>query len=311
MVARNPARSPRSLIQKRLSSVLVLAIVFATGVATVDAADTVTIKSDYRVGDRLHYTWHLENDLSWSPPSKGADWAKMTTDFDFVLEAKRLVGDGECLFDLNGSSLESIGEAEKGKLGVRATPTEARYLFGKHWTKPGPNTPLKKPMTVTMGPLFQPTASTGVESIALFLLPGVDPRVWFVVTTAPPGPLTIGHSWTQDFDVEIPGAQGDPLRVVIGIEVVEIESLNGRRVVTLEAQGKLNLTDSDLRMQDGTMLHVVHGRYELAATAKWDLERGFLHFAEATQSVNATADRPETMRLASEAVSRLSLKKFD
>jgi len=309
MVAKDPGS--RSLSQNLIRLTLILAVVSTSGSAIVHAADRVTIQPDYRVGDRLHYTWHLENDLSWSPPSKGADWAKMTTDFDFVLEAKRLDGDGGCLFDLVGSELESIGEAEKGKLGVRATPTQASYLFGKHWTKPGPNTPLNKPMTVTLGPQFQPTASTGVESIALFLLPGVDPRVWFVVTTAPPGPLTIGHSWTQDFDVEIPGAQGDPLRVVIGIEVVGIESLNGAEVVTLEAHGELNLTDSDLRLQDGTMLHVVHGRYDLNAVAKWDIARGYLHFAEATQSVKATADRPETMRLASEAVSRLSLEKMD
>lgn len=306
MVARIPDPIPSLQIPIRLA--LILATISMIGAATIHAADRVTIQPDYQVGDRLHYTWHLENDLSWSPPSKGADWAKMTTDFDFTLEAKRLDGDRGCLFDLIGSNLESIGEAEKGKLGIRATPIEASYLFGKNWTKPGPNTPLKKPMTVTLGPQFQPTASTGVESIALFLLPGVDPRVWFVVTTAPPGPLTVGHTWTQEFDVEIPGAQGDPLRVIIGIEVVGIESLDGAKVVTLEAHGELNLTDSDLRMKDGTMLHVVHGQYKIDAVAKWDVDRGHLHFAEAIQSVNATADRPETMRLASDAVSRLSLR---
>ena len=309
MVVSEPDSRP--FVQILIRSAVVIAVVWVAGVAFVDAADTVTIQPDYRVGDRLHYSWHLENDLSWSPPSEGADWAKMTTDFDFTLLAKELDGDGGCLFDFSGTSLESIGEAEKGKLGVRATPTEARYLFGKTWTKPGPNTPLKTPMTVTLGPQFQPIASSGVESIALFLLPGVDPRVWFVVTTVPPGPLTVGHTWTQEFDVEIPGAQGDPLRVVIGIEVVGIEGLNGTMVVTLEAHGELNLTDSDLRMQDGRTLHVVHGRYEVDAVAKWDIDRGYLHFAEAIQSVKATADRPETMRLASEAVSRLSLQKMD
>ncbi len=52
MVARDPGRNPRSLIQKRLAPILVLAIVIATGAATVEAADKVTIQPTYRVGDR-------------------------------------------------------------------------------------------------------------------------------------------------------------------------------------------------------------------------------------------------------------------
>lgn len=293
----------------RYFSILLIAVVLALCAIPAHADETVTIKPTYRVGDQLHYSWHLENELSWSPAVQGSDWAKMTTDFEFDLHAKNLLNDGSCLFDLIGGELKSVGESAKGKLGIRATPTEASYLFGKHWTKPGPNTPFAKPMTVTLGEQFQPTASTGVESIALFLLPGVDPRVWFVVTAAPAVPMTVGSQWTQDFDVEIPGATGDPLHVVVGIEVVGIESIDGARVLVIEASGELNLVDSDIRMQDGQMLHILHGRYEVEGVAKWDIDRGFLHFAQAEQSLKATIDRPKTQRLASKAVSRLALER--
>jgi hypothetical protein len=130
-----------------------------------------------------------------------------------------------------------------------------------------------------------------------------------VVTTAPSTPLAVGSHWDHDFDVEIPGAKGDPLHIVVGIDVVGLETVNGARVLTLEAKGEINLTDSDLLMKDGTRMHVVHGRYEVHGTAKWDLDRGFLHFAEAEQIVKATCDRPETRRLASKATSRLVLDK--
>jgi len=288
--------------------VLLAAMVLVAVTGALAAGETFTIAPTYRSGEQLSYTWHLENELSWSPAVKGSDWVKMTTDFDFVLDAKYPMEDGGCLFDLDGKRLESIGESSKGKLGIRATPTEVSYLLGKHWTKPGPATPFAKPMTVTLGPQFQPTASTGVESIALFLLPGVDPRVWFVVTAAPAAPMTVGSSWTQDFDVEIPGATGDPLHVVVGINVVGTEKIDGADVLVIEAQGELNLVDSDIRMQDGKLLHIVHGRYEVTGTAKWDIDRGFLRFATAAQTLKATADRPETHRLASKAVSRLTLE---
>ncbi len=291
--------------------VILAAMILVSVAGDLAAGDTITITPTYRVGEQLEYSWHLENELSWSPAVKGSDWVKMSTDFDFVLDATRLTHDGGCLFDLDGTSLESIGESSKGKLGIRATETEVSYLLGKHWTKPGPNTPFAKPMTVTLGPQFQPTASTGVEAIALFLLPGVDPRVWFVVTTAPAVPMTIGSNWTQDFDIEIPGATGDPLHVVIGINVVGTEKIDGADVLVIEAKGELNLVDSDIRMQDGRLLHIVHGRYEVTGTAKWDIDRGFLRFATAEQTLKATADRPETHRLASRAVSRLSLLKTD
>jgi len=302
-----------SLRQLRHSARILVGISIFSAAALVPraicAGETVTIDPSFRVGERLHYSWHLENDLSWSPADKGVDWVKMSTDFDFVLRGRHLLDDGSCIFDLDGKKLESIGESAKGKLGIRATSTEASYLFGNHWTKPGPKTPFEKPMTVTLGPQFQPKASTGIEPIALFLLPGVDPRVWFMVTTAPSTPLTVGSHWDHDFDVEIPGAKGDPLHVVVGIDVVDIETLNGARVITIEARGELNLTDSDLLMKDGTKLHLVHGRYEIHGTAKWDLDRGYLRVAEAEQVFKATCDRPETRRLASKAKSRLVLDK--
>lgn len=296
----------------RVGERITLALVMLAGVVgNLAAGDTFTITPTYHEGEKLGYTWHLENELSWSPAVKGTDWVKMSTDFDFVLDAEYLMEDGGCLFDLDGKRLESIGESSKGKLGIRASPTEVSYLLGKNWTKPGPATPFAKPMTVTLGPQFQPTASTGAEGIALFLLPGVDPRVWFVVTAAPAVPMTVGSSWTQDFDVEIPGATGDPLHVVVGINVIGTEKIDGADVLVIEAQGELNLVDSEIRMQDGQLLHVVHGRYEVTGTAKWDIDRGFLRFAEAEQTLKATADRPETHRLASRAVSRLSLESLD
>jgi len=292
-----------------LQGALVVAFFALAAPAGITAAgESLTIKPSYDADDSFHYDWHLENELSWSPATEGSDWVKMTTDFAFELEARLVHTDGSCTFNLKGQNLESIGESAKGKLGIRADASRVSYLLGKNWTKPGPNTPFAKPMTVTLGPQFQPTASTGLEPIALFLLPGVDPRVWFVVTSAPAVPLNVGSTWTQDFDVEIPGATGDPLHVVLGINVVGTEVLDGVRVLVIEANGELNLVDSDLRMQDGQVLHVVHGRYEVQGTAKWDLERGVLRFAEAVQTIKATADRPKTSRLASTAISRLVLE---
>jgi hypothetical protein len=287
----------------------VLAVVAVAGTAI--AGDAVQITPAYRVGDRLHYSWHLENELSWSPEVKGADWVKMSTDFDFALIARHLLGDGSCLFDLDGETLKSVAEGAKGKLGIRATPKEASLLFGKKWTKPGPNSPLAKPMTVTMGKQFQPTASTGLESIALFLLPGVDARVWFVMTTAPPLPLKVGSTWSQNFDVPIPGAEGEPLDVAVTVKVVRIEKIDRAEVLTIETTGELNLTDTDLQLKTGEWMHILHGRYEVRGIANWDMKRGFLRFAEAEQSLRATADKPDTRRLASKAVSRLKLEKVN
>lgn len=300
----------RMLVFCRVVLMTVVAGVILSGSAgtLAFAADSFRIEPEFRIGDRFHYTWHLENELSWSPAVKGTDWVTMSTDFDFFLDAKYLHDDGGCLFGLDGKNLQSVAESAKGKLGLRASPSEASLLFGKNWTKPGPNTPLAKPMTVTMGNRFQVTSSTGLEAIALFFLPGVDPRVWFVMTTAPQGDLSVGDAWAHDFDVAIPGAEGEPLHVVVSVEVAAVEMLKDAPVLTIRATGELNLADTDVRMKDGQNLHILHGRYEASAVAKWDIQRGFLRFAEVEQSLRATTDEPETHRLASQAVSRLVLE---
>ncbi len=300
-----------SLFRLYLMTVAAVLIIFGLAGAQAFASESFRIEPTFRIGDRFHYTWHLENELSWSPAVKGADWVTMSTDFEFFLDAKYLHGDGGCLFEIEGKNLESVAESAKGKLGLRAMPTEASLLLGKNWLNPGPNTPLAKPMTVTIGKRFQATASTGLDSIALFFLPGVDPRVWFAMTTAPQGELSVGDAWAQEFDLPIPGAEGEPIHVVISIEVAGVETIKDVPVLTIRATGELNLADTNVRMKDGQNLHILHGRYEAVGVAKWDGQRGILRFAEVEQSLRATADEPETRRLASKAISRLTRQDMD
>lgn len=300
-----------SLCRLWLMIAVTLSIIFGSASAPAFASDSFRIEPTFRVGDRFHYTWHLENELSWSPAVKGADWVTMSTDFEFFLDAKYLHDDGGCLFEMDGKNLKSVAESAKGKLGLRATPTEASLLLGKKWLKPGPNTPLSKPMSVTLGKRFQVTSATGLESIALFFLPGVDPRVWFAMTTAPPGELSVGDAWEHEFDLPIPGAEGEPIHAVITIEVAGVETTKDGPVLTVRATGELNLADTDVPMKDGRTLHILHGRYEAVGVAKWDGKRGILRFAEVEQSLRATTDKPETHRLASKAISKLTLQGMD
>ncbi len=118
-----------------LTAAIAVSVITAVPALTASAGETVTIKPSYRQGERLQYSWHLENELSWSPAVKGSDWVKMTTDFDFVLDAKDLTDDGGCLFDLEGNASRASVRVPRGSWG--SEPPRPRSATC--WERTGPN----------------------------------------------------------------------------------------------------------------------------------------------------------------------------
>jgi hypothetical protein len=266
-------------------------VVLAVAAATVAVADGIRIRAEFAPGQQFHYTWELEGTNTWTPPISGTMSGTMRTDFDFDLVAERVV-DGEATFLVKGRSLESVAKGPKGALGINASPEQAKLLLGKTWTKPGPKTPLKNRITLTLGPRFNVTGSSGLQHIALYFLPGVDHRVWFALMTAPKTPLEPGKGWTQKFRVPIKELGDRPLDVDLHFRVDESTTEDGRRVVVVRLSGKLGLTDFDVDLKKGRTLHVTSGTYSVTGRTEWDAARGIPLTIEAEQWIDAEADNP-------------------
>jgi hypothetical protein len=229
----------------------------------------------------------------------------MRTDFDFDLVSER-VDSGVGTFRVAGRSLESIAEGPKGGLGISATPQQAKVLLGQKWLKPGPRTPLKERITVTLGPRFNITGSSGFHHIALYFLPSVDYRVWLALMTAPEPPLEPGKEWKQRVNVPIKDLGDRPLAVDVYFRVDEATVAGGRRALVVRVAGKLGLQDFEVDLKKGRKLHVTSGTYSVSGRAEWDVARGIPLSVEAEQWIDAVADDPAT-KFTHHASSRLAL----
>jgi len=283
---------------KQLASlVLVLAAVPAT------AGQGVLLRADFEPGQRLHYTWRLESTSTWSPPIKGTLSGTMTTDFDFDLVAEHVAANGTCTFALEGKNLESVARGDKGGLGVRATPTEASWLIGKKWSRPGPKTPLEEPMTLSLGPRFNVSGSSGLEPIAIYFLPSVDFRVWLALMTAPEVAVKPGTNWSQTFEIPVKDLGGRILTVDAAYTAT-LEAGGEELVIGMRAE--LSLDDFDIDLSWAGTVHIVHGTYSINGSTRWDVDRGVPLEIVAEQSIAAQADRPRTT-FTSQATSRMTL----
>jgi hypothetical protein len=278
-------------------------LVLVLAAASASAGEGVLLRADFEPGQRLHYSWRLESTSTWSPQIEGTLSGTMTTEFDFVLAAEHVAANGNCDFALEGQKLESVAQGDKGGLGVRANPREASWLIGTHWTRPGPKTPLADPMTLSLGPRFNVTGSSGLEPIALYFLPSVDFRVWLALMTAPEVPVKPGTSWHQTFEIPVKDLGGR----ILTVDATYTASLEADATELVIGMGaELSLDDFDIDLPKTGTVHVVHGTYSVEGSTRWDLERGVPLEIEAGQSISAQADRPRTT-FTSEATSRMTL----
>jgi hypothetical protein len=283
------------------ATVLVLA-----GATAIEAGDEVLVRPRYVVGQSLHYRWHLESESRWQPPVAGAEWGTMRTDFQFTLAADRMQPDGGCLFGLHGNYLESVAEGPKGAIGIRATPEKGQLLLGRKWLRPGSKTPLMGPMSITFGPRFQVTASKGVEPLALYFLPGGDPRIWLALMAAPQDPVRPGQRWNQSFTLPVKELGDRPLQVDVVFRVDEISYGNVGKVVLIRVAAQLALDDFELQLKGAGPIHVTAGRLSIDGSARWLVDRGVLQQVVAEQRLTARSDRPQTT-FTLRALSRLEL----
>jgi hypothetical protein len=265
----------------------------ATGAVAVFAAAGVTIRPEFTPQTNLRYAWHLENENRWTPKTAAGDWSTMETDFDVVLKAANLLRNGGCEFDLKGTHLRSVAKGPKGAIGIDATPTQAKLLLGDTWLKPGPKTPLKKPMTLTVGPRFEITGATGVEPIALYLLPGVDPRIWLALTTAPKDPIVPGTDWEHDFKVPIKELGGKMLDVTVAFSVMPSSPRANRLAISMAAD--MDLDDFTAQVDKLGTVRIANGRLELSGEAVWNVDSGVLEKATAEQKLRLAVAKPKTV----------------
>ena len=76
--------------------------------------------------------------------------------------------------------------------------------------------------------------------------------------------------------------------------------------MVIQANGKLELADFEVKLKKGKTLRVRKGTYTVFGRTDWDVERGIPLSVEADQWIEASADEPGTA-LEHHAWSRLTL----
>jgi len=290
----------------------VAAALIWAGLAQAQGPPKVKVRPVYEDGRALRYNLKLSGATAWAPTAKGLRWGKMQTDFTFVLATKavRTAGlhKGSCTFRLGGEHLRSTGQGPEGAFGVDATRTTTRAKVKDRWqVTVQDRSPLRKDMTLTLGPLGGVRFGTGLAPIAIYFLPHVDHRFWTLLTVAPVREVAPGDGWEQDFDLPVPGTEGKPLELTGRWQVEGWESYRGRRVLGLTLSASMRLADTNLRLRNGDLIHVVSGSYQADGKAQWDVDAGVLCFATASQKLLATADKPSKRALRHEAECTLKL----
>ncbi len=273
----------------------------------------VRIRPAYRDGRRLRYRLTLDGATAWAPnPAGELAWGKMGTDFTFVLATKavRTAGllRGSCTFELLGERLRSDGEGPEGALGIDATRDRTRVKVRDRWqVSVADKSPLRRPMTLTFGPRGACRFGTGLAPIAVYFLPGVDPRFWTLLTIAPDKPVAPGDAWEQAFDLPVPGATGRPLKLTGKWQVLGWQDYASRPVMAMTLSADLKLADTNLTLRNGDRVHVASGTYRAEGLVRWDPAKGVLCYAAAEQNLLAKADKPTPRALRHRAKCTLQL----
>ena len=298
------------------AAVLLATAVVAGESAAADEADkkqqdakSVVVRLKFEPGRLMRYNITLAGQTAWTPALPQGQWGQMATDFTFVLRTKTVRPDASCTFDLLGETLRCTGQSAKGRIDVAAN--RQRVKLGLHGRDSlglaGDRSPLAKPMTVTLAPRGQWRFGTGLAPMAIFMLPNVDHRFWTQLTTAPKDPVTPGDDWQLELNLPVPGSKGLPLKVRCTSRVAGWEKADGRNLLAIESEAKLELKDTNLLLNNGDKIHVVAGNYHARGKALWDVEAGYLFSAEAHQQLAADADLPIQRQLRSENRCKLRL----
>jgi len=264
------------------------------------AGEKVSIRAQFKEDMALRYQIKLSGAAAWTPAMEGVEWGKMETDFTFALRAKALREEGACTFELLGERLASKGDGPRGTLEVVGDREQFKVQAGGKWKLEPERNPLTREMTMTFGPLWGFRFGTGLAPMAVYFLPHVDPRFWAVLTLAPPNEVAPGDAWQEQFQLPVPGAQGEPLELTGAWEVVGWQSYRGRKVLAIALEAELSLKDSDLLLRNGDRVHVTSGSYKAQGKVLWDVERGVLCSATAEQKILVKADKPSPRALRSE-----------
>lgn len=265
------------------------------------------IRLKFREGRRLKYRLQVKGGADWKPRKQGLTWGKLDTEFTFKLEGKTIRDSGACTFDLAGERLKSTVKGPKGTLSVSATRSswEVSPQGGRRIVLP--DSPLKKPMTITIGPRGGFRGSTGLYPILPCFAVHVDLVFWTLLTVAPAEPVGVGDEWAVDFNVQLPDSRGKPLHVAGKGKVTGWEKYRGRRCLVIKLEAKAELEDTTITLRNGDSLHIKSGKYEVAGKAMWDVDAGLLCSAEAECELKVISDKPSQTTLTGQATSKLTL----
>lgn len=270
-------------------------------------APKVSVRPSYVPGRKLQYNLKLSGATAWTPKPKGMHWGKMVTDFTFVLATKTIRESGACTFALLGEKLKSVANGPKGAVEVVADRKKARYKVEGKGQIETDETPLAKAMTVTFGPLGAVRFHTGIVHVAPYLLPHVDRRFWALLTLAPVSDVAPGDKWEDSFDLPVPGGVGRPLKLTGKWQALGWQTYRRQKVFATALTAELKLDDSELILKNGDRVHVTSGTYEAVGKVLWNVDRGLLCFATATQKILIKADKPTPRALRSEHKCTLQL----
>jgi hypothetical protein len=269
----------------------------------------VTIRLDFKPGQMYRYNLQLSGQTAWTPQVPGADWGQMATDFTFILRAKTMRPDGSCTFDLFGEALQCAGQTAGGRIQVAANRQKARLeARGKgSLGLSSDDSPLAKPMTLTLGPRGDIRFGTGLLPIAIYMLPQVNHLFWTLLTTAPEKPLKPDDQWEVQFSLPLPGVAGKPLDVTARWKVLGWKKYGSQDVLAVGLAAALNLKDARVILMNGDEVRLVQGTYEASGQSHWDVEHGVLCTAMANQDIFLAADVPIARALRSNGKCALRL----
>jgi hypothetical protein len=273
------------------------------------AAQPIAIQPQLKEGMRLTYRWRLSGKTAWLPAQQGTDYAAADTDFLFTLVGKTLREDGSLTMALLGQSLRASGESNKGKIGIEAGPVQAKVFVGGQWWGPSNNSPLANEITVTVGPRFEGKFGTGMQNLAIYFLPSVDPTLWLLLTTAPAEPVTPGQTWEKKFSWPLPGASSKPVDVTATWKVDAPKQYLGQRVLPIHVTARLDMADSHLLLQNGDKVHLKQAMYQADGVAYWHIEKGILCYADMQEKFNGSAVPPDLRKIGHLAKSTLELQR--
>ena len=274
----------------------------------------ILIRPDYREGETLNYNLLLQANSRWNPTEEGQSWVVLETDFTFGLRTKAIRPSGAATFTLHGQKLAARGDSHKGVLGIETNTKRTRLLTHKGWTDFMERSPFDgdPEMTLTLGDRFQPLFSTHTVGLRACLLPQVNHAFWWLLTTAPKDPVTLGSEWEDQFKWQIPhAAPGNPLQVRVRVQVLPQRTYRKQPVIPIRITARMTLEDTEAILRNGDKVTIDKAVYEADGTAYWHVARGILCFAKAEESLKGQTRNHPRRQINHQAEATLKLLSTD